>query len=189
MIPDGEFIRAEGVPMTKEEVRAVALYKLRLRPGLRLIDVGCGTGTIAVAAALLGAYVTAIDEDPRAVELCGKNAEKFGVLQRVEIIHGRAPEALEGLAAERVFIGGGGRELPKIIAKSAELLKEGGRVVIDVVTLESLRLALEELERLGLPHEVVLIQASRGVKMGNYTVMTALNPVYIISADVPAKTN
>jgi len=47
-IPDEEFLRVEDVPMTKEEIRALVISKLRLRRGNRVMDVGCGTGSVAV---------------------------------------------------------------------------------------------------------------------------------------------
>ena len=46
-LPDGAFLRG-GTPMTKEEVRAVSVAKLRLRRGMTVWDVGAGTGSVSV---------------------------------------------------------------------------------------------------------------------------------------------
>jgi len=59
---------------------------------------------------------------------------------------------------------------------------EKGIIVADVVTLESLKAAVEALGELGLDYEVTQIFVARGQRKGRYTVMTALNPVYIITA-------
>ena len=185
-IPDDLFYREEGVPMTKAEVRAVALSKLRLRRGGVLVDVGSGTGTVSVEAALLmgeGGYVCAVEKDPRAAALTKRNAEKFGVANRVTVVEGEAPEALGKCPrSDRYFIGGGGRRLGEIVRAVFGQLERSGVVVIDVVTLESLRIALEALEGLGVEHEVVQIWTARGTRLGGYTVMTALNPVYVVAA-------
>ena len=51
----------------------------------RVLDYGCGSGILALAAARLGASdVVAIDLDPRALEACAKNALANGALIRVE---------------------------------------------------------------------------------------------------------
>ncbi|ABO08942.1 precorrin-6Y C5,15-methyltransferase (decarboxylating) subunit CbiT [Pyrobaculum calidifontis] len=184
-IPDELFERAEGVPMTKAEVRSVALSKLRLRRGGVLVDVGCGTGSVSVEAALImgeGSRVYAVDYDEEALMLTKRNAEKFGVADRVVLVRGKAPEVLAELPkADRYFVGGGGLELPAIIKAAVERM-EKGIIVADVVTLESLKAAVEALGELGLDYEVTQIFVARGQRKGRYTVMTALNPVYIITA-------
>jgi len=53
-----------------------------------ILDVGTGTGILAICAAKLGAHtVTGIDIDPKAVEIAGKNIVINGVKDRVEIIN------------------------------------------------------------------------------------------------------
>ncbi|MGH9912298.1 MAG: precorrin-6Y C5,15-methyltransferase (decarboxylating) subunit CbiT, partial [Nitrososphaeraceae archaeon] len=47
-IPDELFERSEQVPITKEEVRALTICKLRLKKGFSAIDVGCGSGSLTV---------------------------------------------------------------------------------------------------------------------------------------------
>lgn len=47
--------------------------------GRRVVDVGCGTGVLAIAAARSGAEVVAIDIDPRAVAVARANAVRNGV--------------------------------------------------------------------------------------------------------------
>ena len=49
---DELFLRGEKVPMTKEAVRALALAKLELHRASHLIDIGAGTGSVSIEAAL-----------------------------------------------------------------------------------------------------------------------------------------
>jgi cobalt-precorrin-6B (C15)-methyltransferase len=178
-IPDEEFIREEGVPMTKSEVRAVVLSKLGVGEGARLLDVGCGTGSVSVEAALLGAEVVAMDKDPKAVELTRRNAAKFGVEKRVSVLLGEAPREMPQGSFDAVFIGGGGRGVGAILKAALERVRPGGRVVVDVATLETLAALVPVLE--GLKFDVVLMQVARSRRVGSYTIMTPLNPVYIFT--------
>jgi len=81
-IPDELFERDENVPITKEEVRMVQISKGRLKPGMIVYDIGCGSGSMSVEAALQvenSGHVHAVDYDPKAVELTKKNLAKFGI--------------------------------------------------------------------------------------------------------------
>ena len=74
-IPDELFDRDEKVPITKEEVRVIQISKGRLKPGMIVYDIGCGSGSISVEAALQvedSGHVHAVDYDPKAVELTKK---------------------------------------------------------------------------------------------------------------------
>jgi 2-polyprenyl-3-methyl-5-hydroxy-6-metoxy-1,4-benzoquinol methylase len=51
-----------------------AWHAYRIRPGSRVLDLACGTGRHALAAAALGAKVTAIDNDPASLEIARKEA-------------------------------------------------------------------------------------------------------------------
>lgn len=65
-----------------------------VEPGLTVVDVGTGTGVLAIAAAMLGAEVVAIDNDPTAVEVARGNVERNDVADRVAV-------ALGDMAAEQ----------------------------------------------------------------------------------------
>jgi len=110
-IPDEDFERTDEVPITKEEVRVVQIAKGRLRPGFTVYDIGCGSGSISVEAALQvesSGTVYSIDVDPKAIELTKKNLEKFGVTN-VTTILGDAKEKLSELPqADTIFVGGTG---------------------------------------------------------------------------------
>ena len=98
-IPDEEFERTEKVPITKEEVRVVQISKARLKPGQIVYDIGCGSGSISIEAALQiesSGKVLAVDYDENAIELTKKNIAKFG-LSNILVIHGNAKEKIQEL--------------------------------------------------------------------------------------------
>ena len=78
-IPDELFERTEKVPITKEEVRAITISKLRLKEGFTAIDVGCGSGslTVEICNQIRGGKAYAIDFDEKAVELTRQNLSRF----------------------------------------------------------------------------------------------------------------
>ena len=78
-IPDELFIRGD-VPMTKQEVRAVALAKLRLTATDTVWDVGAGTGSVSIEAALVAraGSVWAVERNAAGVRLIRENADVFG---------------------------------------------------------------------------------------------------------------
>ncbi|QZY57365.1 precorrin-6Y C5,15-methyltransferase (decarboxylating) subunit CbiT [Crassaminicella profunda] len=181
-IPDELFIRGK-VPMTKEEVRAVTLSKLRLEENSTMVDVGAGTGSIAIEAAHIctKGKVIAIERNVEGVELIKRNSEKFQV--DLEIIHGKAVEKLKDMDAfDRVMIGGSGGELEDIIKLCYEKLSEDGRCVVNCITIETLYESIENLKKSGFKDlDVVSVNVSRGKALGRYTLMEALNPIYIIA--------
>ena len=185
-IADGEFVRGE-VPMTKQEVRAAALARLELCPGDAAWDVGAGTGSVSVEMALCArrGRVYAVEREPDACGLILLNRAKFGVCN-LELVRGEAPGALEPLPApDAVFLGGTGGALGDIL--TAALAKNPAvRAAVTAVTPETLHQALESMERLGFGDvQLAQISVARGVKRGAYHLLTAQNPVFLISGRGP----
>ncbi|HBV7811740.1 TPA: precorrin-6Y C5,15-methyltransferase (decarboxylating) subunit CbiT, partial [Klebsiella pneumoniae] len=77
---DELFLRGAQVPMTKEAVRALALAKLELHRARHLIDIGAGTGSVSIEAALQNPAlrVTAIERQADALRLLAENRQRFG---------------------------------------------------------------------------------------------------------------
>ena len=183
-VPDEEFIRG-NVPMTKEEVRAVSIAALRLTEHAVVYDIGAGTGSVSVEAALSGTgiRVYAVEKNPEAVSLICQNRKKFRT-DGIRVVSGKAPEALEDLEAPtHVFIGGSSGESQRDPADSPWTDRREARIVVNAISLETVSEAMEAAEE-GLLRDaqITQIMASRSRKLGRYHMMTGQNPVYIISA-------
>ncbi|MEA2082614.1 MAG: peptide chain release factor N(5)-glutamine methyltransferase [Elusimicrobiota bacterium] len=151
------FEMKDGVFIPKNSTEALVDKLLKISsPGMRLLDVGCGSGNICITAAKLGNFfVTACDINPAAVALTRKNAEKMSVDIRVlksdlfseikgtfDIIACNPPYINEGEALdeavmsqprEALFSGGDGLDCIKKIARQAHLyLNESGRLFLEM---------------------------------------------------------
>ena len=183
------FERDEQVPITKEEVRVVALSKARLKDGNTVLDIGCGSGSITVEAAMQVApngKVYAIDQDENAIKLTKENAKKFNVTN-IEVIHSKAQDAISKLpTADAILIGGTGGDTYDIIKLAYNKLKSKGRIVIDTILIETMYSSLKAVEELRLEDvDVTQITVAKGRKVSTGTMMLARNPVIIISAQKP----
>ncbi|NMA69260.1 MAG: precorrin-6y C5,15-methyltransferase (decarboxylating) subunit CbiE [Desulfitobacterium sp.] len=181
-IKDEFFIRG-NIPMTKNEVRVQVLAKARIKPKSRILDVGAGTGSLSIEAALLAqeGCVFAVEQEPEGQELILQNKAKFQV-HNLHLIPGRAPDVfMEIPPVDICLVGGSDGELEEILSKAP--LKEGGKVVITAVTLETLSKGLQALPKLGYEEvEVVSIQAVRWRGIKDFHLAQAQNPVFILSA-------
>lgn len=187
-LTDEAFERAD-VPMTKEEIRSISLSKLQLTADAVVYDVGAGSGSVSIEAALRaqGGMVYAIEMKENAVELIRRNRARFCV-SNLEIIHGKAPEVLEDLPVPtHAFIGGSGGKLREIINY---LLKKNPqiRIVVNAVTLETIS-EMAELSRQFDFCDIAEVSVTKPRTLGHYRLMTAQNPVYIFSLQNGADVN
>jgi cobalt-precorrin-6B (C15)-methyltransferase len=185
-IPDEYFDRTEEVPITKEEVRAVQISKARLAAENLVYDIGCGSGSITIEAALqVGEYgkIYAVDIDPKAVELTRKNLAKFQITN-VELILGDAKQKIDALPmADAIFVGGTGGDTKDIVKLCNQKLKSGARIVIGVILIETLYAVLDVIYNLDFGDiDITQITVSKSKKTSTGTMMLARNPVTIISA-------
>jgi len=175
--------------ITKVEVRAAALAKLRLQLGLILWDVGAGSGSVGLEATLLlgGGQVFAVERDPARAAMIRENRERFGV-PNLKVVEAAAPECLAGLPdPDRVFVGGGGKRLEAILEEASRRLRPGGRMVVAVTLLETLELTRNWLKSRGWQMEVVQLQVSRDRPLAGGAYLQALNPVWLISGGLAEK--
>ena len=182
-LPNDNFARLPGIPMTKSETRAIIISKLNLSPADICWDIGAGTGSVTVEMALCAyqGHIYAVERKADAIELIERNSASFH-LGNITTVYGQAPGALEPLPApDAVFIGGSGGNIENII--SAIFYKNSNsRIVITAITPETASSALAELTKIGLEPEAVQLNVSRGKKAGSVHIMEAQNPVTIISA-------
>ena len=181
-INDDEFIR-EKVPMTKEDIRSLSIIKLGLSEDSVLYDVGAGTGSIAIEAALnlSKGKVYAIEKKEEAVSLINKNKDKFKV-DNLSVIPGVAPYALMNLdIPTHAFIGGSSGDLKEIIEvllyKNPEI-----KIVINSITLQTLIEAMEVYKEFNFEDmDITQITAAKNKNIAGYNMMMGQNPIYIIT--------
>ncbi|MFC8571082.1 precorrin-6y C5,15-methyltransferase (decarboxylating) subunit CbiE [Streptomyces sp. NPDC057245] len=177
-LAEDAFVHRDSM-ITKFEVRALALARLGPRPGDLVWDVGAGSGSVAVECARLGAAVTAVEKTLDGVERVRANAAAHGV--DVRVVHGTAPAALAGLDGDpdAVFVGGGGRELPEIVARCARRARRA--VVVAVAALDRVPAVRGALAGAGLECDGVLLQSSRLAPLpGDVHRLAAANPVFLL---------
>ncbi len=179
---DSDLTRGK-VPMTKEDIRALSIRRLGLKKGAVLWDVGAGTGSISMEAALLDPTIDvyAVERKDEAVELLLENKKKFG-LGNVTVVKGLAPDVLRDLPKpDSVFVGGSGGNLEEILA-AARSANPDASVVINCVTLETMAETVGVLDKMGIADaDIIQVNVSRYEKKGSYHLADAQNPVYIIS--------
>lgn len=182
-LPDEAFGRTESVPMTKSEVRAVCLSKLRLTEKSVCWDVGAGTGSVAVEMALQArkGHVYAIERKETAVELLRENCRKFGT-DNLTVVPGIAPDACIDLSAPtHAFIGGSSGNMKEIITLLLEK-NPAVRIVATAIALESVAELTSCMKRFNFEEtEVVSMSVARNRKAGPYNLMTGQNPIYIFT--------
>lgn len=178
--------------ITKSEVRAVSLYKLGLRRTSTVWDVGAGSGSVALEAAVIASegVVYAVERNAECVEMLCHNVAKLGP-DNVVVVDGEAPDALDELPApECVFVGGSGGRLPEILECAASRMPEYGRIVVNLAAIERVSQAQGCLESLGFDVELTMISASRGRALPDGTMrLAAENPVFIIMGSRLAGSN
>lgn len=155
--------------ITKRDVRAAALARLRPTRGALLWDLGAGSGAVGIewALAAADARTVAVERDPVRAGRARENARALGVDHRVDIVEsavddfvGHAVRGLDDLAVSRgadgapsrpgsvrrvapdaVFFGGGLSD--EALRGALEALRPGGRLVAHAVTLESESILLD----------------------------------------------
>jgi precorrin-6Y C5,15-methyltransferase (decarboxylating) len=181
--PEAEFHHSAGM-ITKPEVRAVSLSKLRLRPGGVLWDIGAGSGSLTIEAVALvpDLRVFAIEQTAAQRSLLWQNVGRLAGRAHIKVIDGKAPDALEELPdPDAVFIGGSGGSLGDILDVATRRISHDGRVVINLVILERVTEAVAWARAHSIPAEVVQVGVARGTDIVGYTRLQAENPVTIVT--------
>ncbi len=178
---EDEIVHSRGL-ITKDEVRAVILHRLRLPRRGVLWDVGAGSGSVSVEAARCSADLQVLAVERKEEEQANIRANI--VRHRawnVRLVPGTAPGILAGLPdPDRIFIGGSGGHLAEIIATCAGRLQAGGRLVVSAVLPSTARQAPRLLADRGLRVDIRRLQVER--KTGPDANWQELNPITIITA-------
>jgi len=183
-IADEEFIR-DKVPMTKEEIRILTMCKAKIRPDNIIWDIGAGTGSLSIEAALLAPQgeVYAIEKKDLAVDLLHQNIAKFKLEDKVKVIATEAPKGLDELPnCDVVFIGGSGKHMFEILDIINSKLNEGGRIIVNAVTIQTIsEITTYMKQKESYTYEAIQVQVNRLRQIGSYDMFNAQNPVYIVT--------
>lgn len=184
--PDERFLQSQpkrGL-LTPAEVRSVALAEMDIGPASIVWDVGAGSGSVAIEAAQIArdGTVYAIEMDPADHQLISTNAETFGVRNLVPVL-GRAPDAWKDLPdPDAVFVGGTGRMVKTIVENAFARLRKGGRLVVNVGSLENVSGIYSLLQENSGDANVWMMNLARGTLQMDQLRFEAMNPSFLISA-------
>ena len=177
-LPDGAY-ENDG-QLTKNEVRAVTLSRLAAVPGQLLWDVGAGAGSIGIEWMRThpSCRAVAVESVQERAERIVRNATRLGV-PHLRVVHGRAPEVFGRLAPPDAVFVGGGATTPLLLDACWDALREGGRMVVNAVTVQSEAVLADWHARFG--GELVRISVQRGEPVGGFTGWKPAMPVTIWS--------
>ena len=184
-IPDDSFIRGK-IPMTKQEIRILTIAKLCLPEDGVIADIGAGTGSISIEAALQmpKGHVFSIERKQEGIDLIKANSAKFEV-NNITVIEAEAPDGMAELPElDAAVIGGSGSKISPILDLLDRKLKHGARLVLNCVTLQTISQASDWLRKAKEEYiyEIIQVQVNRWDQIGPYDMAKALNPIFILTA-------
>ena len=181
-LPDDAF-RHDG-QLTKRDVRAITLARLAPVPGELLWDVGAGCGSIGIE--WMRAHPTcravAIESNEDRQQLIEFNRDALGV-PGLQLVRGRAPDALEGLEPpDAIFIGGGVTRVG-VLDSCWQQLRSGGRLVANAVTLQSEAMLVNWREQHG--GDLTRIHLAHAKPLGEFDTWRQALPITLLEAIKP----
>ena len=182
-IPDEAFLRGDA-PMTKREIRSLAISLLQPSPADVVYDVGAGTGSCSIELALQVPFgqVWSFEADTKALALLEQNRLRFG-LHHMTIVPGKAPQTMADTPpADIAFIGGTKGHMAAILDR-LYAKNQACRIVITAITVETLAAVTAyyaSRPQYGL--DIRQIQAAVSRRVGSSHMMMARNPVYVLYA-------
>ncbi|NYT07782.1 MAG: methyltransferase domain-containing protein [Methanomicrobiales archaeon] len=167
---------------TKDEIMAISLQKLGLRRGDVLVDIGCGTGKVAVHAAPFVQQVYAADIRDEAVRCTREEAARCGITN-IEVSREHGADLIMRLPHIDCAFVGGSRDLSRMLTLLAG--KKVRSVVVNAVLISTLHEAVSAMEELGIFREAVHVMVSRSSPLGSGLMFRPLDPVFIIAGGAP----
>jgi cobalt-precorrin-6B (C15)-methyltransferase len=162
---------------TQDEIMAVSLFKLGLRSTDTVLEIGCGTGKVSIAAAQIALKIFSLDKRPEAIKTARESAQKIP-LHNIEFFCTDAGAFLE---SDRIFdcaFVGGTQQLDQILPVLAKKVRR--TIVINAVLLSTLSQAVAAMQQLGIFCEVVQVQVARSHAIAGSIMFRPIDPVYVI---------
>ena len=184
MLEDKDFIKSCDVPgPTKEAIRAILLYKSEVTDTDKVVDCGCGTGGLTCEFSQRAGEVISIDTNPEAIEVTGKNLEKFGLGDNVTLINDNGAKAIKDIDnIDIAVVGGSGRQLENILDIVHDKLNSKGRIIITAILVDTKVEAVNKLKELGYNPKLMEVNVSNGRILDRGILMMSENPIAIITA-------
>lgn len=197
-----ENLKSDGGMITKPGKRARILSTLQLEAGMLLWDIGAGSGSVGIEAALKSrVFPVFFEKDPRRAEHIQENLERYQVVG-ARLVTGDAgdflfsseddgrsafqfpdtPEALSGSRPNRIFLGGGGSSLAGRLPDILTHLEPGGRMVAAYVVLNHLAKAMGTLEGAKIPFHVIEVSETE-YRSGSMMLGESSRPLYLLVVD------
>lgn len=181
-LPDSAF-QHDG-QLTKRDVRAITLARLAPVPGELLWDVGAGSGSIGIEwmRAHPSCRALAIEADEGRQLLVEHNRDALGV-PGLQLIRGKAPQALAGLERPDAIFIGGGVTREGVLDTCWAQLKPGGRLIANAVTLQSEVTLMAWRERHG--GELTRIHVAQAQPLGEFDTWRQALPITLLDVTKP----
>ena len=174
---DEDFIRGE-VPMTKFIKRNAIVSLLDVSEDDKVLEIGTGTGSVTCQMAAICKEVTTIERDDEAIEVAKINFEKVG-LNNIKLIKGKAPEGMDGVDFNKVYIGGSGKNLESIMDKLDE--KNNFTLIASFIIFDNAYEFKDLLKKKNYKNiDTYMINVSKAEKL---EMMIAENPVIIVRGE------
>ncbi len=180
---DDDLFFKENNQITKKEIRVISIGNLELKEDSFLVDIGAGSGSVSIEAATIAkkGRIIAIEKMKNRAELIEKNKKRFGIYS-VEVINDRAEDVISSYSyLDRVFIGGGLCKDPDLFFLCYDKLRQGGKIVANIVVLKTLINLMTLCKKKGIFFEITQVMVNRGSQIGEDLRLSPINPVFILS--------
>lgn len=169
--------------ITKKEIRVLCLQELQLRENSIVWDIGTCTGSVAIEAAKIARQgaVYAIEKNEGDLANCLLNQQRHRA--DFTAVLGKAPERLDEFPdPHAIFIGGNGGNMELLLHTCITRLQPGGRLVMNIATIENLAEAMQHLKNLDCDVTVLQAQIAKSKPILHLTRFEPLNPIFIVTA-------
>jgi|SRR5271157_293996 len=162
---------------TQDEIMAVSLFKMGITVNDTVLDLGCGTGKVSIAAAGRAKKVWAVDRRQEAVAYAQKAAREADA-KNIEFFCGEAADFLATAPVVDCAFVGGSQQIETILPILATKVRRV--IVVNAVLISTLAAVTATMQSLGIFREVVHVQAARSHALGKSLMFKPIDPVYII---------